>query len=304
MRADTVSKIVLVAVAVVLIAATLLALAACNPASTVQAPDGGGNTPPSAPENPDTPETPEIPDTPETPEIPDTPENPDTPDTPDTPENPETPELTEAEYYEKNMELLKAAIVEQYGKDFGDFAEASLKINEDQKFLVNKAAGEIYFFGDRFDIFGGSNNLFFVAKFDQNILANTQKNISSILTEWPHNFDISFQFKKSIRSNLSEEVYNEFAEYLLRQSYSYDEGTLTFSDGATLLDISQYIDGDAYGGQYIQFLVVDGDRICTARLENAMPSSMYDAGIKNLMTYKNNVFKVTEVKPFALFGVD
>ena len=60
----------------------------------------------------------------------------------------------------------------------------------------------------------------------------------------------------------------------------------------------------AYGGQYIQFLVIDGDRIYTARLENAMPPSMYDAGIKELMKYKNSVFKVTEVKDFKEFDYE
>lgn len=288
MRADTVRKIVLVAVAVVLIAATLFALAACNPASTVQAPDGGGNTPPSAPENPETPETPETPDTPDTPENPETPE----------PEPEPEPELTEAEYYEKNIELLKAALKEEWEED----NPKRVLVLSQNEIVINASVGEIYFIADTEGGLGAVRDLFFIAVVDSNFLDESQREINAVLNE--KNYDISFQSIRSIRSNLSEEVYNEFAEYLLRQSYSYGGGSVAFGDGATILDISRYISGDAYGGQYIQFLVIDGDRIYTARLENAMPPGADDWGIEQIMGYSNNVFKVTEVKPFALFGVD
>lgn len=214
----------------------------------------------------------------------------------------EIPEMSEAEYYEQNIELLKAAIVEEWEKD-SNYAP-SVEINSEYDLVINKASGEIYFLGDISGKLGVSKNLFFVAKFDKNILNDTQKNVNAILTSTASSFDISFERHKSIRGNLSTEVYAEFSNYLLKQNYDFGEERVSFGEGATILDISRYISGDAYGGKYIQFLVVDGDRICTARLENAMPPSAYDGDIKELMTYKNNVFKVTEVKPFALFGVD
>ena len=238
---------------------------------------------------------------------PDDPVDPD-PDTPVDPdpgeEEPETPEISEEEYYKENLELLKTAIVEEYKKDFGDFADASLKIDESQEIVINEAAGEIYFFGDKIDIFGGSSDLFFVAKFDKNILSETQKNLNSILRSETRSFDINFGFTKTIRSNLSEDVYKEFENFLCSQSYDSNGETKTFSNEAVVLDISRYISGDAYGGQYVQFMIVDGEKVYTARLENAMPPSAYDGDIKEIMKYSNNVFKVTEVKPFALFGVD
>ena len=216
----------------------------------------------------------------------------------------EIPEMSEAEYYEQNIELLKAAIVEEYEKDF-NYDDASVEINSEYGLVINKASGEIYFLGDRSGKFGVSKNLFFVAKFDKNILNDTQKNVNAILTSTASSFDISFEFHKSIRGNLSTEVYAEFSNYLLKQNYAFGEESVSFGEGAEILDISQYIvDYSAYGGRHIQFPVIDGDKIYMARLENAMPSSMYDAGIKAIMGYGNNVFKITAVKDFKEFGVD
>ena len=255
--------------------------------------------------NPDTPVDP-TPDDPVDP-TPDDPVDP-APDTPVDPdpgeEEPETPEMSEEEYYKDNLELLKTAIVEEYRKDFGDFADASLKIDESQEIVINEAAGEIYFFGDRTDIFGGSSDLFFVAKFDKNILSETQKNLNSILRSETRSFDINFEFIKTIRSNLSEDVYNEFSNYLLKQKYDFNGKGLSFSKEAIVLNISEFKNGDAFGGQYIQFLVIDGNVIYTARLENAMPPSAYDGDIKEIMKYTNNVFKITEIKDFKEFDYE
>lgn len=212
--------------------------------------------------------------------------------------------MTEDELYQENIELLKIAIVDGYSIDFGDFADASLEIAENQKLIINEAAGEIYFFGKRIDIFGGSDNLCFVSTFDKNILSETQKNLNFILKHDPNCFDISFEFWKSIHVNLSEEMYKEFEQFLCSQSYDNDGETVTFGADARVLHISKNISGDAYGGKYIQFLVIDGDKIYTARLENAMPPSCYDGDIRQIMGYSNNVFKVTDVKDFKEFNYE
>ena len=220
----------------------------------------------------------------------------------------EIPEMSEAEYYEQNIELLKAAIVEEYEKDFNydDFDyDASVEINSEYGLVINKASGEIYFLGDRSDVFGGSKDLFFVAKFDKNILNDTQKNVNAILTSTASSFDISFEFHKSIRGNLSTEVYAEFSNYLLKQNYAFGEEIVSFGEGAEILDISEYItDYNAFGNRCIQFPVIDGDKIYMARLENAMPPRADDWGIGQIMGYSNNVFKITAVKDFKEFGVD
>ncbi len=248
--------------------------------------------------NPDTPVDP----TPDTPVDP-TPDDPVDPDPGE--EEPETPETPEEEYYKENLELLKTAIVEEYKKDFGDFADASLKIDESQEIVINEAAGEIYFFGDRTDIFGGSSDLFFVAKFDKNILSETQKNLNSILRSETRSFDINFEYNKTIRSNLSENVYNEFSKYVCNQSYESNGEIINFSEGAQVLDISMYIaDYNAYGNTYIKYLIIDNGKVYTARLENAMPPTMGDIAIGQIMEYSNNVFKVTDVKDFKEFDYE
>ena len=289
-------KIILLICAVLIAALLIGVLAACDPGSKEQ---GGTQTPGDT----TTPGESGI-TTPVNPGQDDEEQNPGQGDEGQGEGDEEIPEMSEAEYYEQNIELLKAAIVEEYEKDF-NYDDASVEINSEYGFVINKASGEIYFLGDRSDMFGGSKNLFFVAKIDKNILNDTQKNVNAILTSTASSFDISFEFHKSIRGNLSTEVYAEFSNYLLKQNYDFGEESVSFGEGAEILDISRYIgDGSAYGGRYIQFPVIDGDKIYTARLENAMPPRCDDWGIGQIMGYSNNVFKITAVKDFKEFGVD
>lgn len=246
-----------------------------------------------------TPETPSTPETPETPEIPvdsgtEEPE-------PEDPviEEPE-PEISEAEYYERNIELLKAAMVEKFEKKYPGL---SLELNEEEKIFYNEKVGEIYFIGSYDNGYKVFNNVLFIAKLSENFLLNEQKQIYGILKDG--SFEVDYLLEKSIRNNLSEDVYNEFSNYLLSQSYDFNGESVSFSEGAEVLDISQYIAGsDAYGKTYIQFLVIDGRKIYTARLENAMPPQTGDWAIGQLMGYSNNVFKVTEVKDFKEFDYE
>ena len=211
----------------------------------------------------------------------------------------ETPEISEEEYYEKNLDLIKAALVEEYSKDN---PKRTLILDEDT-IVINEALGEIYFAGHTEGGLGAVKNLFFTAKFNNNILSHSQEKIYEILNS--KTYDINFTSIKSIRGNLSTEVYNEFSNYLLKQKYDFNGKGLSFSKEAIVLNIFQpIIDGSAHGGAYIQFLVIDGNMIYTVRLEGSMPSSMYDAGIKAVMGYSNNVFKITAVNDFAEFGVD
>ena len=211
----------------------------------------------------------------------------------------EIPEMSEAEYYEQNIELLKAAIEEKFEKKYPGL---DLELNKEETIFYNEEVGEIYFSGSYDNGYKVFYNVFFVAKLSENFLKNQQNRIFEILKNG--NFEIDYKLETSIKNNLSTEVYAEFSNYLLKQNYDFGEESVSFGEGAEILDISIYIDGYAYGGQYIQFPVIDGDKIYMARLENAMPSSMYDAGIKAIMGYSNNVFKITAVKDFKEFGVD
>lgn len=257
--------------------------------------------------NPDTPVDP-TPDDPVDP-TPDEPVDP-TPDEPVDPdpgepvdpdpgeEEPETPEMSEAEYYEKNLDLIKTALGEEYKKDNPN----RTLITDENTIVINEALGEIYFIGDTEGGLGAVKNLFFTAKFNNNILLQPQKEINEILKN--KEYDLSFTNIRSIRGNLSEDVYKEFGTFLCGQSYDSNGETKTFSDKAVVLDISRYISGDAYGGQYIQFMIVDGEKVYTARLENAMPPGYDDWAIGQIMGYSNNVFKITEIKDFKEFDYE
>ena len=212
----------------------------------------------------------------------------------------ETPEISEEEYYKHNIELLNDALEEKFEKKYPGL---NLELNKEEKIFYNEKAGEIYFHGSYDNGYKVFHNVLFVAKLSENFLTNQQNKIYEILKNG--DFDIDYTLEMSIKNNLSEKVYNDFSSYLLKQKYDFNGKGLSFSKEAIVLNISEFIsDGGAYGGKYIEFLVIDGNMIYTARLENAMPSSMYDAGIKAIMGYSNNVFKITAVKDFAEFGVD
>lgn len=250
---------------------------------------------------PETPSTPEMPETPVTPEIPVDPGTEEPEPEPPVIKEPE-PEISEAEYYEQNIELLKATLKEEYEKDYPG---ETFTLDETSNVLINEAAGEIYFLATTIGKFGDNRGIrFYKAIFENNILNGTQKNINSILSSDNKEYNINYLNQTRLADNLSESVYNEFAGYLLSKSYDFNGENVSFSKGAEILDISSFNNGDAFGGQYIQFLVIDGDKIYTARLENAMPPTMGNIAIGQIMGYSNNVFKVTEVKDFKEFDYE
>ena len=301
-------KIFLLICAVLIAALLIGVLAACDPGSKEQSntqtpgdtttPGEPGMTTPVNPGQDDEEQQPEQGDEGQEPGQDDEEQNPGQGDEGQGEGDEEIPEMSEAEYYEQNIELLKAAIVEEYSKDN---PKRTLILEEDS-IVINEALGEIYFVGHTTGGLGPVSNLFFTAQFDVNIFLLTQEKIYEELND--KTYDIDFASIKSIRGNLSTEVYAEFSNYLLKQNYDFGEEIVSFGEGAEILDISTFRSGDAFGGQYIQFPVIDGDKIYMARLENAMPPSAYDTDIKIIMGYGNNVFKITAVKDFKEFGVD
>ena len=265
--------------------------------------DRPGITTPVDP-TPDTPVDP-TPDDPVDP-TPDDPVDPD-PDTPVDPdpgeEEPEAPEFSEAEYYEKNLDLLKSALKEEYEKDNPG---ETFNLDDSSEILINEAAGEIYCLANTIGKYGDVRGIrFYVASFGNNILNKSQEEIYSYLNSTEKNYDLSFISQTRLKPNISEEGYNEFSEYICNQKYESNGEIITFSEDAQVLDISRYIyDYDAHGNTYFQYFIIDNGKVYTARLENAMPPELSDWGIGQIMGYSNNVFKITAVKDFAEFGVD
>lgn len=254
--------------------------------------------------NPDTPVDP-TPDDPVDP-TPDDPVDPD-PDEPVDPdpgeEEPETPEISEAEYYEKNLNLLKSALKEEYEKDNPG---ETFNLDDSSEILINEAAGEIYCLANTIGKYGDvRGNCFYVASFDNNILNKSQKEIYSYLNSTEKNYDLSFTSQARLKPDLTEEVHNEFSKYLCNQNYESNGEIITFSEDAQVLDVSSYIyDYNAYGNTYIKYLIIDNGKVYTARLENAMPPGSDDWSIGQIMGYSNNVFKITEIKDFKEFDYE
>lgn len=262
--------------------------------------------------NPDTPVDPTPDDpvdpTPDDPVDP-TPDDPVDPD-PDTPvdpdpgeEEPETPEISEAEYYKKNLDLLKSALKEEYEKDNPG---ETFNLDDSSEILINEVAGEIYCLANTIGKYGDVRGIrFYVASFDNNILNKSQEEIYSYLNSTEKNYDLSFISQTRLKPNLSEEGYNEFSEYICNQKYESNGEIITFSEDAQVLDISRYIyDYDAHGNTYFQYFIIDNGKVYTARLENAMPPELSDWGIGQIMGYSNNVFKITEIKDFKEFDYE
>ena len=296
-------KIILIVVVLIAVAGIVTGtVLGIRNAKSDDVPSNSELTDTTTPETPSTPETPETPETPVTPEIPVDSGTEEPEPEPPVIEEPE-PEISEAEYYERNIELLKAALVEEYSK----FKPGeTFVLDETSEVLINEAAGEIYCIGRTISPYGTERPIsFYRVILDNNFLNQTQNEIFSILSDSNSNYDFAYSSQSRLSANLSEEVYNEFSNYLLSQSYDFNGENVSFSKGAEVLDISQFIsDGGAYGGKYIQFFVIDGSKIYTARLENAMPPRADDWGIGQLMGYSNNVFKVTEVKDFKEFDYE
>ena len=215
----------------------------------------------------------------------------------------ETPEISEEEYYEKNLDLIKAALIEDFKNDNKGY---DMILDDETKLVINEAVGEIYFAPKVIMPWGTTRtDFYYTAKLSENFLDRSQKEIFELLNNENFVVDFNFNYENILKRNLSEKVYNDFASYLLKQKYDFNGKGLSFSKEAIVLNISQYItDYNAFGNRCIQFLVIDGNMIYTARLENAMPPRCDDWGIGQLMGYSNNVFKITAVNDFAEFGVD
>ena len=301
-------------ICVVLIAALLIGvLAACDPGSKEQSntqtpgdtttPGEPGITTPVNPGQDDEEQQPEQGDEGQEPGQDDEEQNPGQGDEGQGEGDEEIPEMSEAEYYEQNIELLKAAIVEDFKNDNNGYG---MILDGEIELVINAAVGEVFFTPKVIMPWGTTRtDFYYTAKLSENFLDKHQKEIFELLNNENFVVDFDFSYQNTLKRNLSTEVYAEFSNYLLKQNYDFGEEIVSFGEGAEILDISQYIsDGSVYGGKYIQFPVIDGDKIYMARLENAFPPRADDWGIGQIMGYSNNVFKITAVKDFKEFGVD
>lgn len=261
--------------------------------------------------NPDTPVDP-TPDDPVDP-TPDTPVDPD-PDEPVDPdpgeEEPETPEMSEEDYRIQNVELLKEILASEY-EEFSKKGIASYKLENVDNIILNTAAGEVYFTADvrmmandtiDMGLIEGCNITGYLGEsFDW----QSQEELNKFLISFKDsNSDMEFDnYKATMSSQISKETYNDFIDYVKGQSY--DGVDLSSTPNENFFGVTWFVlDYDALGNRYIEYKVVDGDKVYTLHAENVQPGGVGDGVIKAFMKYTNTVFKVVDVQPFEEFDIN
>lgn len=276
----------------------------------VEMTDRPGITTPVDP-TPDTPVDP-TPDDPVDP-TPDDPVDPD-PDTPVDPnpgeEEPETPEMSEEDYRIQNVELLKEILASEY-EEFSKKGIASYKLENVDNIILNTAAGEVYFTADvrmmandtiDMGLIEGCNITGYLGEsFDW----QSQEELNKFLISFKDsNSDMEFEnYKEGMSSKISGETYKEFIDYVKEQSY--DGVDLSSIPNENFFGVTWFdLDYDALGNRYIEYNVVDGDKVYTLHAENVQPGGVGDGVIKAFMKYTNTVFKVVDVQPFEKFDLE
>lgn len=260
---------------------------------------------------PDTPVDP-TPDDPVDP-TPDDPVDP-TPDEPVNPdpgeEEPETPEMSEEDYRIQNVELLKEILASEY-EEFSKKGIASYKLENVDNIILNTAAGEVYFTADvrmmandtiDMGLIEGCNITGYLGEsFDW----QSQEELNKFLISFKDsNSDMEFDnYKATMSSQISKETYNDFIDYVKGQSY--DGVDLSSTPNENFFGVTWFVlDYDALGNRYIEYKVVDGDKVYTLHAENVEPGGVGDGVIEAFMKYTNTVFKVVDVQPFEEFDIN
>lgn len=259
---------------------------------------------------PDTPVDP-TPDTPVDP-TPDDPVDPD-PDTPVNPdpgeEEPETPEMSEEDYRIQNVELLKEILAEEYNQ-FTETDNVKYNLENIDNIKINAATGEVNFTADirtiAFDVdMGLVENRIFTGHFGQSFDWQSQEGLNKFLASFNESDgDMKFDdYKSAMSSQVSKEIYNDFIDYVKEQSY--DGVDLSSIPNENFFGVTWFVlDYDALGNRYIEYKVVDGDKVYTLHAENVQPGGVGDGVIEAFMKYTNTVFKVVDVQSFEEFDIN
>lgn len=256
--------------------------------------------------NPDTPVDP-TPDDPVNP-TPDDPVDPD-PDEPVDPdpgeEEPETPEMSEEDYRIQNVDLLKEILAREYNQ-FTKTEYANYNLQNIDNIILNAAAGEVYFTADMSGITGGIlGNYNFTGYLRQSFNWQSQEELNKFLISFKDsNSDMEFDnYKATMSSQISGETYKEFIDYVKEQSY--DGVDLSSIPNENFFGVTWFVlDYDALGNRYIEYKVVDGDKVYTLHAENVQPGGVGDGVIKAFMKYTNTIFKIVDVQPFEEFDIN
>lgn len=220
-------------------------------------------------------------------------------------DEPETSEPTEEDYRLQNLELLKEILAREYNQ-FTRTEYSYFTLHNIDNIIVNSAAEEVYFTADMSGITGGIlGNFFITGSFGQSFDWQSQKEFNEFLISFNESdSNMTFDESKSLMSNqVSETTYAEFIDWVKEQDY----GEADFSDvpNDDIFGVTWFIrDNDALGYRYIGYKIIKDEQIYTIHLENVDPLGSPNTQIKELMKWKNSVFKIVDVKPFEEFDIN
>ena len=212
-------------------------------------------------------------------------------------------EITEEQYAEQNIELLKEICI-------GDYKTSNplFEISNIQIVVINKACGNIYFKADQ-HILSNNINKFFTAKFDKNIFNSTHKILNETLNkivkgETENNVEF-LETQTILQPEISEELFNEFCEYIKRQSYTYGEEVIDFSatDPQNLEIINVTNTKMVPIGREVCFVIINksNNNIYQGKISGYIMSSSTKDQINDFISKTDNIFEIDTISTFQEF---
>lgn len=166
---------------------------------------------------------------------------------------------------------------------------------------TNTLKGIIYCSAD-FTVWGRTSRRFYTIAFDKPFL--TEGTYAEILN-WIKGFDPASATVKSettLQPEISEELFNEFCEYIKRQSYTYGEDVIDFSatdpQNLEIINVTNSISDGRRRGFGFKILDTKSNKIYGGRILGALGSPAVDDQIIELMGQTTNFFEITEISEF------
>ncbi len=209
------------------------------------------------------------------------------------------PEITEEQYAVMCKDKIEEIALEAINRssEYGNMTNIDIK-------KIDKAGYVIYCNAD-YHLYGLISNRFYTIKFDKKILLgksyeeiyNNLKTIDNLTAE--------VIWKSCLQPEISEELYNEFCDYIKAQSYTYGEEVIDFSAiDKNQLEIINVTNSFITGGRRsFGFKVLDtkSKKIYEGSIMGALGSSAVDDQIIELMGKTTNIFEITDVSDFEEF---
>lgn len=213
-------------------------------------------------------------------------------------------EITEEQYAEQNIELLKEYLMNEYRLDNPEWYD----IANIQNIMINSKTGIAYFYADQL-IFDTRLNKFFTAKFDKNIFNSTHKILNETLNkivkgETENNVEF-LETQTILQPEISEELFNEFCNYIKRQSYTYGEEVIDFSatDPQNLEIINVTNTKLVPIGREVCFVIINksNNNIYQGKISGYIMSSSTKDQINDFISKTDNIFEIDTISTFQEF---